>query len=640
MLGGLKAALGGARRGPVLPLSGVHVVHHHSRGSASGSSRGFSSASYDEETPEDRSRPSPIGFEESPRKFCELGGPYVDVEAGARIGTASTAAPPSSAGTTASSAGQQTPLRCGSFHAAGGEERIGFTQLVLSLDLDILGPTGLLAQLGFTGQHELESNMLRVQCSGMEVHHRTTPDSARTPISHRSAGRRSLDEHLGSIVSSEGPSPAPVDCAKALSFTAGAGVDAQQFYIGESDCDQSMDRAAPHAGGGHLPNEFAELFAPQAPKAHVTPKRRKRASRVSPQGQDLRSGESSDDSGITGATAIGRFSGDRREANGRRELPLQRSMVPGASWEEVGAKSPEPQAQRSISASSLREAARPTSGASNSSLAPAPSGSAVPGISGLEGGKPRPATRKPNGGKAEELHELQELRKSNLRLERDLYDTLQALEEESFTSSPSSRSDSSCESQLPSPKPVPLTAKKMLDLQVSTGRPTSAAEASPPVVDTPPMALCGSALPAASSLGEDECCVQKGSGNRRIRGEANVGPATRPPLSKARPQLEGGASSSNLNSACMQTPPLHSSSSSSASRGTGGKRRPEKAMLVAGVQGEAQAQFHLGTPGHSSEEEDDGTTDLKGLPNSIFRGSSTVSCSSSSATQRAQRAQS
>lgn len=213
MLGGIKAALGagGSRRGHVLPLSGTRAAQMSPGGTPESSARGRR-AEFDEESPpQQRSTPRKQGA--APKWPCDLPGPYVDVEAPP---TASTACPSSTAGSgfwpSSTSTGR-------GFRAAAPtqEVRLGGTQVVISLDLDIMGPMGLLAQLGLPAEHELERGALRVQCCGMEVQHRRRADSAATAESRRFGH----DE--------VGLSTAKVD------------ESAQHFFIGEEEAEDEED---------------------------------------------------------------------------------------------------------------------------------------------------------------------------------------------------------------------------------------------------------------------------------------------------------------------------------------------------------------------------------------------------------------
>lgn len=470
MLGGIKAALGaGGRRGPVLPLSGAHVAREEHFRTTSGSSPPRRSAAAspvvcDEETPSElwkRSMPP------SPKRFCELTGSYVDIEAPA---TASTACPPTTAGSPSPRAtfgdeGFRGPL------AAQPEARLGLTQLVISLDLDILGPRGLLAQLGLPSQHELEAGALRVQCNGMEVHHRTQPESARTSISRPSstgAASNAIDvvtDAMAQEENSQAHRAAP-----------------EQFYIGDvRPPPLALGKRDPTAVGGKLlPTDFAQLFAVGA--SQQVPAAGNDASHA----EQLHNPRSYDSAGSP--------SHKNKSQGGTRTCSRGKSQ-PCYSWSA--------DALRETSSSHVNGGAATTQGTLQPSLVPS-----TDGIISAASKSHRPLSRRPNSSQKDELRELEELRQKNMRLERDLFESLQALEEESITSG------SSCSSPEPSPRresPTlevprcdssrPSRETKVHELRVPTGgssRPSLEKE-----VETPPTAFCGSASPKSNGDSPD-----------------------------------------------------------------------------------------------------------------------------------------
>lgn len=210
---------------------------------------------------------------------------------------------------------------------------------------------------------------------------------------------------------------------------------------------------------------------------------------------------------------------------------------------------------------------------------------------------------------------MEQLRRRNLRLERDLYDTLQALEEETFSaSSPSSsRADSLPSSPRGVPKANALASKTMQDLVVCTSRPVSAS--APEAVDTPPVALCG--VVASLAAGEPHAGVFKefnevGVASRRSAPRAPsevVRPtaAPRPPVLQARPPIEGCGSpkASNSSASC---PSLPLGSPTLSESGASVLRRLDQALHAHDRHGGSRVEFELGTPGLSEEE--DGADDV------------------------------
>jgi len=390
MLGGLKAALGRNKSGPILPLSGTHVIQsgqHLSQHPPVELFSDRSSAAIDEEAPETRLQ--------SPRTFCgsdvsEI--VKVDPEAmhRQRQGTASTAynASPPISGSSCSSyspthvgggpGGQAAPASR-ERSSAGSETRVGLTQLVISLDLDILGPQGLLAQLGLPSQHELETSMLRVQCNGMEVHHRAPGESSRGSPGPRAAAR--------------------TDASKTLPGMPGG---PEQFYIGDESGTE--DHHPQSSSKDALAEDFAKLFAAGASTGCASSSSPQRATGTN--GGLQRPKRSQDAAATSDAQSVA------SKPSGQQGGGL--ASPPASSQPRAGAKRPQ----------------RPQK---------------VPQLVGLEekASKEKEVQKPPSrqetqpGTSDEALKELEELRRKNLRLQSDLYESLQAIEEDSI-STPSS----------------------------------------------------------------------------------------------------------------------------------------------------------------------------------------------------------
>jgi len=422
MLGGrLKAALGGGRRGPVLPLSGHHVVHSGSFGlerpPVSLDMRWPDSC--DEEMPAEAYR----GSHQGPKGFCERGGSCSDLDRECRASTASTTIPPPGAagmsppttasssqpgGFTSTSDSSIFQLRSGRSGVADSEAHVGLTQLVISLDLDIMGPKGLLSQLGLSGQHELQTGALRVQCNNMEVHHRD-PDMSRT-----AGSSCSTRAHRPGSAPEKMPFGADLEQAPP-----------QQFFIGD-DTLHSPRAAGPQAESA-LPEEFARLFAASSSSAGGTRNSRGApGASVSGSCQGARSQETTGKSSGAASPAspilpVAPRRAPLRASASEGSLPETRSA--GRFLQEVGVPSNSPAACGSV----------PEEPSSRSSSPSPRHMSQAPGRQSAPGRRRRPESRSIRT-KAAELQELEELRRKNMRLERDLYESLQALEEESISS--------------------------------------------------------------------------------------------------------------------------------------------------------------------------------------------------------------
>lgn len=585
MLGGrLKAALGGGRKGPVLPLSGAHVVH-------SGPSFGGHETrlavdtrwpdSCDEETPAEcgRSTPdSPKGFGERGPHFC------IDMDPPS---TASTTVPPPASGLTppltASSSypGMSPNSDSNTFQSTGGsfgvkdcETQVGSTQLVISLDLDIMGPKGLLSQLalGFNGQHELQSSALRVQCSSMEVHHRA-PESARVQGSSQSS--RSKDE----------------GCGHKAPRSTGGGVDQgpQQFFIGDgAGIPVEQPRCASRggaAGEASLPDDFAELFAhPGQPRytrsaaSNSSANDGSHSSRSA--GQRRRLASSSPASSSHPSSPASRSSGRR----------LRASASEGAMPQAGRFLAPAGGSRGSPAASSVHTVPEedPVSRSRSSSPHPPPppvvaATSSRQGFAGSNSDAKRPGT-----GPRSEIQELEELRRKNMRLERDLYESLQALEEESISSSSTPSSSREC-SPSPSPRSEP-TGHRCL------GAPS---RQPPPVPPPPPRSTVTQG--GASSSRETS---RRRSDNGNAAGAAATGSAHRSdsrPGSRAssghgmpsKPQAISACVASSPQQQKNSEPPYQDSMATFSSFDSGGTTAGNSGA-VHGVQGGSASKFVQG----------------------------------------------
>lgn len=456
MLGGLKAALAGSRRGPVLPLSGVHVVHSGPFGPEARHPLPSDTRlpdSGDEETPAELLRCSPPG---SPKEFCEKGGTSADAEAG-RASTASTVAPPGmgsgmSPPTTASSASRPAtstgagsldvdPFRfaatCGSTKA---EARLGLTQIVISLDLDIMGPKGLLAQLGLPAQHELQAGALRIQCNSMEVHHRA-PDSARTAVSGSARNRRPA-----TMPAQPCPGRLGDDTMQGVGAPTMAAEVPQQFYIG--DAEKRFGDS-----GKLFKEDFAKLLSCKSSRGT------RGASLIN--GSSIDSPHSSRSHESTGVGGNVSDSTKKEKPSGRRAVPFRPSASEGSLRDASSTSSMLP---ASASRSRIPDGVRNLGGSGSTSL--------QEGVAQLV-------------GKPEEIHENLELKKNRLRLEQDLYEHLQALEEENTSSS-----STPCLSRIGSPTCSP---------KHSPGRPwESTASLSLDGLFKPTTKACGTRVPARS----------------------------------------------------------------------------------------------------------------------------------------------
>jgi len=479
MLCGLKAALSAGRRAPVLPLSGADAARTSGAVlSSPGSSHHVGSGiTYDEERPAEELRKSAIGDPKSPSRFGELSGGFVDVEAGARLSTASTGVPSTFAGCASppTTAGTFTPessnYGSGS-ETVGGESRLGLTQLVISLDLDILGPTGLLAQLGLPAQHELETGLLRVQCNGLEVHHRATaPMASRDLCAHHQVA-----DALGSSPPPLPATPSPPVC---LRGGGGDGGDAfvtqarqlvgqattttpapQQFYIG--DRSPTAEKRGTSSGRNLLPDDFAGLFS------HAESKTDK------PIADGLTSSDSNDSEPGRSHTRTSkhvRYSGRQRVAS----LPA----LPGggSSSSSTRLRGSSIDAQRTSSASKTARAQAQAQAQAQTQAQQAQQAAveptASPGLKQAAGTSNicSPSAKRALRGQRHELHELEILRKKNLRLERDLYESLRALEEDSISSSASS-------SPMTSPLPREASTRKLEEMCLDETSPSRLASSS------------------------------------------------------------------------------------------------------------------------------------------------------------------
>lgn len=283
-------------------------------------------------------------------------------------------------------------------------------------------------------------------------------------------------------------------------------------------------------------------------------------------------------------------------------LPRSVPAVVGA-WQDASPR------QHGMTTGSFREAGRHTPGSFNVGHALRQQPSAVTQrrpatVAGTSGG---PSSRVPWRGSTEELQELEQLRRKNFRLERDLLDTLQSLEEESVTSTPSS-SRSTASSPRPCSKPNALAAKKMQELMVCTSRPGSASPHQ--VVDTPPVAFCGAAVALSRGglfHGGDCKDATEAAGHlsraapRALPAEVKSHLPARQFVARAGPQPQGCGSPDLSNSPCML--PVRDPPSSSRASGTVAWQRPDKAMLERCVHEENRAPFEPGTPGASDEDD-------------------------------------
>jgi len=477
MLGGLKAALGGSRRGPVLQSSGSYVVHPDLRSptSSEGSTqRRVGGPAFDEDAPDQLSNFPRHETPKGPKSSCKLGGAFLDDEAGARLSTASTYAPPTSAGfasppTTAGT----VSLDCGGLAwntgGASSEARLGLTQLVISLDLDIMGPQGLLAQLGLPAQHEVETGLLRVQCNGMQVHHRP-PDSARSHhpgtagnhavglLGEQSSSPQAPSSPLSSSNSACTTARAPADPAKAAGLSAAP----QQFYIGDHTT-KACGPDATSSGNNILPDDFSHLFA-RDPKGRAPVKDDPPNSAWSSNGDSdychmshAKHGPCCSDELMASTTTLP----GSTMCSGSRSCSSS-----GTSGGSSGGQLRSSASPKDVVGHTLHTPLQPTRSSSGTIQSGIPS---ISGLSSRSTGR-RPSTQESlSGKKAQELQELEELRKKNMRLERDLYESLQALEEESVISSSSSSSN---DSPLPSPAPGRCT-RRLKDLGSSASEGSS-----------------------------------------------------------------------------------------------------------------------------------------------------------------------
>lgn len=373
MLGGLKAALGGggSKRGPVLPLSGEHVIKSRP-GPSHLHSHHLDPISSDEEAP-NSPLDSPLGIADHVT---------IDIDRGKD---------------------NTTP---------DPELHLGLASLVISLDLDILGPKGLLAQLSSPGFHELESGVLRVQCKNMEVHHKASEgQQSERPPSSAARAHRDPPAQSSSRSNREAPAQAKLP-----------GSVPDSYFIGTDGSQSEAER-------------------PVGPRLHRP---------GSP-------GQGADDRGLGHARRVQRSNSAADEEKERRAGPAQPSQPsqPSQSSQPSHGNSG---LQTSSSLPQLRNKAEKESKAPTQQKAKfqAPPAPPVPPIMVVS----KDATKEKKK-KKDELRELEELRQKNLRLQSDLIESLQAFEADGL-STPSSSAPSFTS---PAPSPAthgPMGAAKML----------------------------------------------------------------------------------------------------------------------------------------------------------------------------------
>mmetsp|Transcript_97629 Transcript_97629/g.280935 ORF Transcript_97629/g.280935 Transcript_97629/m.280935 type:complete len:507 (-) Transcript_97629:4-1524(-) len=409
MIGGLKAALGGrnTKSGPILPVSGAPLIGYRPDVTDHILSE-RSARTGDEENPDSQSCARAPFSRTSTQELGTCEGVVIDREdslgGGAEAPTEQVRSPqragvPASGRSGKIAQGPQAttvPLK------QGVEVRIGMTQLVIRLDLDIIGPQGLLARLGMPGQHELETGAFRVQCNGMEVHHRPPRSSSRTGSGAAARPKaNAADWELPGMPQPRSDGP-------------------QQFFIGDSEAESPEKEPMPVRWQAQ-----ARAKPSPATTAH----------------QDL--GRSA-----TGASG-GRGGAAMTPAS---TMLLAAALAPGpdptrdeslSSSAAAGRKAQRPQRPQRPMPAQRDEGSSQTGGAATGRGAGAPASSrteaAVPHLVGLTGaavGSPAAVSAPRHAGAPshldlDALRELEELRQKNMRLQSDLIDSLQAIEEDS-----------------------------------------------------------------------------------------------------------------------------------------------------------------------------------------------------------------